>query len=105
MEGFCALDVKPFGPVQRYVAPATVEAKRLSVPSAQIGPLFAATGGDGAGLIVRRLFPVADCPSGSVIVTFFAPGMAAVVSRLSETWVMSVKAAAFTITPPDTDPA
>src|SRR5450759_2795247 len=44
IDGFWTADVKPFGPVQLYVAPATVEAVRLSVEPAQIGPLLPAVG-------------------------------------------------------------
>ncbi len=43
--GFCSADVKPPGPVQLYVAPATSEAVSCSVCPSQIGPLFPASGG------------------------------------------------------------
>ena len=44
-DGFCSLDVKPFGPVQLYVPPSTGDAVRWSVCPSQIGPSFPATGG------------------------------------------------------------
>jgi hypothetical protein len=40
--GFCALDVKLFGPVQLYEAPLTVEAVRDSVEPTLTGPLLLA---------------------------------------------------------------
>ena len=42
--GFCKADVNPFGPVQLYVAPATVEVLNVNVDPAQIGPSFDAVG-------------------------------------------------------------
>ena len=51
MLGFCALLMKPLGPVQAYVAPATKEAVRFKVCPAQMGPLLAAMGGFGLALI------------------------------------------------------
>src|SRR5215470_17574805 len=48
--GFCSEEVKPFGPVQPYVAPATAGVEREIVPPAQNGPPFEAAGTAGAGL-------------------------------------------------------
>ena len=45
--GFCCVDVKPPGPVQEKFEPLP-EAKRLTEPPAQAGPLFEAFG-NGAG--------------------------------------------------------
>src|SRR3954449_8666017 len=42
--GFCSDDVKPFGPVQAYVAPATVPVESEMVGPAQYGPPFEAVG-------------------------------------------------------------
>jgi hypothetical protein len=60
IDGFCRVDVKPFGPVQEYVAPATVEAVRLSVAPAQIGPLLEAVGAAGVALTVAVVVPASD---------------------------------------------
>ena len=103
MEGFCALELKPFGPVQKYVAPATVEAESWSVAPAQIGPLFDAAGAVGAALTVRIPTPVANWASGLVIVTLLAPVVALTVESVSVTCVGSVKLTLFTTTPPVTD--
>ncbi len=69
MDGFCAVEVKPFGPVQAYVAPATVEAVRFSVLPAQIGPLLPAVGAAGVGLTVAVVVPAAEVQPDTVTVT------------------------------------
>src|SRR5207248_8983910 len=48
--GFCRDEVKPFGPVQAYVAPVTAGVAREIVVPAQNGPLFDAAGVAGVGL-------------------------------------------------------
>ena len=53
--GFCCDELNPFGPVQLYVAPATVDAVRLSVEPAQISPSLPAIGAVGTGLTVMRI--------------------------------------------------
>ena len=117
IDGFCALEVNPFGPVQLYVAPATVDALRFRVAPAQIGPLFDAPGADGAALTVRIAdADVTDCPSGFVIVIVFVPGVAAIVfndsvacnTRLVDGlagMTMLVAGYGLTVTPPVTDAA
>ena len=50
--GFCADEVKPFGPVHAYVAPATAGPERVMVEPAQNGPPFETTGVAGIGLTV-----------------------------------------------------
>ena len=42
--GFCKVDVNAFGPVQLYVAPATVDAVKLRVVPTQRGPLLETVG-------------------------------------------------------------
>jgi hypothetical protein len=42
--GFCAAEVKPFGPLHAYVAPATVGVDKAIVPPSQYGPPLLATG-------------------------------------------------------------
>ena len=51
MTGFCCEDVKPFGPVQLYVAPAIVDADKLSELPWQTGELLLITGGVGNGML------------------------------------------------------
>src|SRR5450759_359899 len=73
IDGFWREDVKPFGPVHAYVAPAMVDAVRSRVWVVQSGPLFPATGGAGPKDVIVRTAPLADWPSGFVIVTVFIP--------------------------------
>ena len=47
MVGFWEALVKPLGPVQEYVAPATTLAVKLIVPPIHTGPLLEAVGGEG----------------------------------------------------------
>jgi len=67
--GFCKAEVKALGPVQEYVAPATVGVVRLSVPPAQIGPLLAAVGVAGAALTVAVVVPAREVQPATVTVT------------------------------------
>jgi len=50
--GFCRDDVKPFGPVQPYVAPAIVDANKFTVLPTQTGELLLMAGGVGRGVVV-----------------------------------------------------
>ncbi len=52
MIGFCCADVKPFGPVQLYIAPATVDANNFSEFPWQTGELLLTVGGVGSGVVV-----------------------------------------------------
>ena len=67
--GFCWFEMNPLGPVQLYVAPATVEAVKFSVAPAQIGPLFEAVGADGIALTIAVVVPGADAQPLTVAVT------------------------------------
>src|SRR5436189_100185 len=60
IRGFCCADVNPFGPVHEYVAPATLEAKRLIVEPLQSGPPLPAAGADGAALRTTFVDPAAE---------------------------------------------
>ena len=60
--GFCALDVKLLGPVQLYVALATVGVERLKVVPVQTGPLLPAVGVAGSGLTVTVPEPLLAQP-------------------------------------------
>ena len=51
--GFCEVDVKPRGPLQAYVAPATEVENNLIVSPAQTGVLLLNDGADGAAGSVK----------------------------------------------------
>src|SRR5258705_5213564 len=57
--GFCRAEVKPFGPIQAYVAPATVGVESAIVAPAQYGPPFDAVGVAGSGLTATLAGPAA----------------------------------------------
>ena len=64
--GFCREDVNPFGPVQLYVALATVDAVRFSVDPAQTAPLLLAVT-TGIGSTVTIVSQLETTPRLSVI--------------------------------------
>src|ERR1051325_2034022 len=76
MVGFCSVDVKPFGPVQAYVAPATVVAFSCTVSPAQYGPVFDATGAAGLALTTTFVVPAAEVQPLTVTVTEYGPASA-----------------------------
>ena len=76
--GFCTEDVKPFGPVHEYVAPATVGVDRFAVPPVQIGPSFDAVGVAGIGLTTSVVEPAGDGHPFTVTVTKYVPATVAV---------------------------
>jgi hypothetical protein len=53
--GFCKVEVKPFGPLQVYVAPDTVLAVKLSVVPVHNGLLLPTEGAAGRGLTVAEV--------------------------------------------------
>ena len=67
--GFWAVDVKPFGPVHAYVAPATVEAVSEIVPPAQTAPPFPAVGVAGTSLTTTFTVPAPETQPLPVTVT------------------------------------
>src|SRR3954447_25430663 len=67
--GFCRDDVKPFGPVQAYVAPATVGVESAIVAPSQYGPPFDAVGVAGIGLTTTFVVPAAEVQPLTVTVT------------------------------------
>lgn len=77
MEGLCTEEVKPFGPVQLYVAPTMPEAERLSVSPAQIGELQDAAGAGGVVFTVTFTVPAALVHPLTVTVTEYVPAAAA----------------------------
>jgi hypothetical protein len=76
--GFCSADVKPFGPVHEYVAPATVAVLREIVAPSQYGPLFEAVGVAGVALTTTFVLPAAEVQPFTVIVTEYVPASAVV---------------------------
>src|SRR3954453_3991343 len=76
--GFCSAEVKPFGPVHAYVAPATTGVESVIVPPAQYGPVLEAVGVAGIGLTTTEVVPAADVQPVTVIVTEYVPASAAV---------------------------
>ena len=84
--------MKALGPVQAYVAPATVGVVKLSVPPAQIGPLFAAVGVAGAVLTVAVVVPAREVQPATVSVTEYVPVAAVVAPTIEGFWREEVKA-------------
>src|SRR5437763_79275 len=78
MVGFCSAEVKPFGPVHEYVAPATVAALSWAVAPEQYGPVFDAVGVAGLALTTTLVAPAAEVQPFTVTVTEYAPAIAAV---------------------------
>ena len=67
--GFCSAEVKPFGPVHAYVAPATVGVESAIVAPSQYGPPFEAVGVAGVGLTTTLVVPAAEVQPLTVTVT------------------------------------
>ena len=67
--GFCADDVKPFGPVHAYVAPATVGVESAIVAPSQYGPPLDAGGVAGRVFTTTFVDPAADVHPFTVTVT------------------------------------
>src|SRR5438067_13139380 len=67
--GFCSAEVKPFGPVHAYVAPATVGVEREIKAPSQYGPLFEAVGVAGVGFTTTVVVPAAEVQPLTVMVT------------------------------------
>src|SRR5204863_284846 len=67
--GFCSEEVKPFGPVQEYVALATVGVESEIVAPSQYGPVLLAVGVAGIGLTTTLVVPANDVQPLTVTVT------------------------------------
>ena len=76
--GFWSAEVKPFGPVQAYVAPATVGVESEIVAPSQYGPPFEAVGVAGVALTTTFVVPAAEVQPLTVIVTEYVPASAVV---------------------------
>ena len=74
--GFCSAEVKPFGPVQAYVAPATVGVESAIVAPSQYGPPLEAVGVAGVGLTTTEVVPAAEVQPDTVMVTEYVPASA-----------------------------
>jgi formaldehyde-activating enzyme involved in methanogenesis len=83
IDGFCAEELKLFGPVQVYVAPATAGVDRLTVLPEHTGELLDAVGVAGPGFTTTATVPAADVQPFVVTVTLYVP-LAAVVALTSE---------------------
>ena len=76
--GFCRADVKLFGPVHEYVAPATAAVERLIVLPEQTGELLEGAGVAGVLFTTTAVVPTADVQPVVVTVTLYVPAMAVV---------------------------
>src|SRR3954470_334061 len=76
--GFCRAEVKPFGPVHAYVAPATVGVESEIVAPAQYGPPFETVGVAGVALTTTEVVPAAEVQPVTVMVTEYVPASATV---------------------------
>src|SRR5436190_22118830 len=76
--GFWSAEVKPFGPVHEYVAPATVGVESAMVAPSQYGPPFEAVGVAGVALTTTLVVPAADVQPLTVTVTEYVPASAVV---------------------------
>ena len=70
--------MNPFGPVQAYVAPATVGVERAIVPPTQYGPPLEAVGVAGMALTTTEVVPAAEVQPETVTVTEYVPASAVV---------------------------
>jgi lambda repressor-like predicted transcriptional regulator len=76
--GFCSAEVKPFGPVQAYVAPETVGVDSTIVWPEQYGPPLLAVGVAGVALTATLVVPAAEVQPLTVTVTEYVPASAVV---------------------------
>src|SRR6476619_7639168 len=76
--GFCSAEANPFGPVQAYVAPATVGVKSWMVAPSQYGPPLVAVGVAGVALTAPFVVPAAEVQPPTVMVTEYVPASAVV---------------------------
>jgi len=72
MVGFCTFEVKPFGPVQEYVAPLQNEEKSETVAPTQYGPPLLANV-EGMPLTTTLVEPAAEVHPLTVTVTEYVP--------------------------------
>src|SRR5213075_1415595 len=75
---FCCAEVKPFGPVQEYVAPLTNAVESAIVAPSQYGPPLVAVGVAGVALTTTFVVPAAEVQPFTVMVTEYVPASAVV---------------------------
>ena len=78
MLGFWSEEENPLGPVQAYVAPATLLAVRLTVLPLQTGVLFPASGATGVGLTVTLVVVGKLGQPNTDVITVYVPDAATV---------------------------
>src|SRR5207253_3674752 len=76
--GFCCAEVKPFGPLHAYVAPATVAVLSEIVAPSQYGPPLLAVGVAGVAFTTTFVVPAAEGQPLTVMVTEYVPASAVV---------------------------
>jgi hypothetical protein len=76
--GFCRAEVKPFGPLHAYEAPATVGVLSAIVAASQYGPPLLAVGVAGIAFTATFVVPAAEVQPLTVIVTEYVPASAVV---------------------------
>lgn len=91
IDGFWEVEVKLFGPVQEYVAPATVDAVRFKAPPTQTGVLEEAVGVLGSVVMDTVVVPAKLVQLLTVVVTLYVPASAAVVLAIVGFWDVEVK--------------
>ena len=89
--GFCSAEVKPFGPVHEYVAPATVGVESEIVAPSQYGPPLLAVGVAGVGFTTTLVEPAAEVQPLTVMVTEYVPASASVALERVGFWSAEVK--------------
>jgi hypothetical protein len=89
--GFCSAEVKPFGPVHAYVAPATVAVESAIVAPSQYGPPFEAVGVAGVGLTTTFVVPATEVQPLTVTATEYVPASAVVALERVGFWSAEVK--------------
>jgi hypothetical protein len=89
--GFWSAEVKPFGPVQEYVAPLTVGVESAMVAPSQYGPPLLAVGVAGIALTTTEVVPAAEGQPLTVTVTEYVPASAVVAEERVGFWSAEVK--------------
>src|SRR3954453_12105564 len=91
MVGVRSDDVKPFGPVQAYVAFATAGGESEIVEPSQYGPPFVATGAAADVLTATLVLPASETQPLVVTITEYAPASATVALARAGLWAVEVK--------------
>src|SRR2546423_419337 len=91
MVGFWSEEVKPFGPVQAYVPPATVGVNSETAPPTQYGPPFVAVGVAADVLTTTLVLPASEVQPLVVTITEYARAWAAVALARVGFWAVEVK--------------